>query len=140
MAENVGKNEKLERLAYEYQLLQAQAQLLSQNLELLTLARNELTAVKETLEGLKNMEGEKLEILVPIGGGSFLKGIIEDKDNAIISMGAGYSAERPLDEAVELIEKRIKEYDDAIVKTQEGLKKLEAQLQSLAKKAQELQG
>ena len=32
---------EMERLAYEYQLLQAQAQLLAQNLELLTLGRNE---------------------------------------------------------------------------------------------------
>ncbi len=60
-------NEQLERLAYEYQLLQAQAQLLSQNLELLTMGgRNEFQAVKETLEGLKRVEGgEKPEVLLP---------------------------------------------------------------------------
>lgn len=139
MAESVGKNEQLERLAYEYQILQAQAQILAQNLELLSLARNELSAVKETLEGLKNLEDEKPEILVPIGGGSFLKGVIVDRENAIVNMGAGYSAERPLEEAIQLTERRIKEYDEAIAKTQEGLKKLEAQLQSLAKRAQELQ-
>jgi prefoldin alpha subunit len=133
------RNEKLERLAYEYQLLQAQAQLLAQNLELLTLGRNEFSAVKDTLEGLKKTEEEKPEILVPIGAGSFLKGVLVDKDNAIVSVGAGYAVERSIEDAISYLEKRIKEYDEAIVKTQDALKKLETQLQELAKRAQELQ-
>ena len=132
-------NEQLERLAYEYQLLQAQAQLLAQNLELLTMGRNEFQAVKETLEGLKKVEDEKPEILVPIGAGSFLKGIIVDRENAIVSVGAGYAVEKSLDDAIACLEERVKEYDEAIAKTQEGLKKLEAQLNELAKKAQALQ-
>jgi len=133
-------NEQLERLAYEYQLLQAQAQLLAQNLELLTLGKNEFQAVKKTLEGLKKVEEEKPEILVPIGAGSFLRGIIVDRENAIVSVGAGYAVEKDLDEAIEYLDARIKEYDDAIAKTQEGLKKLEAQLNELAERAQVLQG
>lgn len=133
------RNEKLERLAYEYQLLQAQAQLLAQNLELLTLGRNEFSAVKETLEGLKKTEEEKPEILVPIGAGSFLRGILVDKERAIVSVGAGYAVEKSLDDAISYLEGRIREYEEAIARTQEALKKLELQLQELAKKAQELQ-
>ncbi|MDI3475699.1 MAG: prefoldin alpha subunit [Thermococcaceae archaeon] len=132
-------NEQLERLAYEYQLLQAQAQLLAQNLELLTLGKNEFQAVKETLEGLKKVEEERPEILVPIGAGSFLKGVIVDRENAIVSIGAGYAVEKTLDDAITYLDARIKEYEEAIAKTQEGLKKLEAQLGELARKAQELQ-
>ncbi len=132
-------NEQLERLAYEYQLLQAQAQLLAQNLELLTLGRNEFQAVKETLEELKKVEDEKPEILVPIGAGSFLKARIEDKENAIVSVGAGYAIEKNLDDAIIYLDARIKEYEEAIAKTQEALKKLEGQLGDLAQKAQEIQ-
>ncbi|NJE04786.1 prefoldin subunit alpha [Thermococcus sp. M36] len=132
-------NEQLERLAYEYQLLQAQAQLLAQNLELLTLGRNEFQAVKETLEGLKKVEDERPEILVPIGAGSFLSGVIVDKNHAIVSVGAGYAIEKSLDDAIAYLEARIKEYEDAIARTQEGLRKLEAQLGELAQKAQQLQ-
>ncbi|AMQ17679.1 prefoldin subunit alpha [Thermococcus peptonophilus] len=129
---------KLEELAYQYQLLQAQAQLLAQNLELLTLGKNEFQAVKETLEGLKKEEGA-VEILVPIGAGSFLKGKILDAKNAIVSVGAGYAVEKSLDDSIAYLEKRIKEYEEAIAKTQEALKKLEVQLGDLAKKAQEIQ-
>jgi len=129
---------EMEKLAYEYQLLQAQAQLLAQNLELLTLGMNEFKAVKETLEGLKKTEGET-EILVPIGAGSFLKGRITDKENAIVSVGAGYAVEKNLDSAIEYLDERIKEYEGAIARTQNALKKLEAQLGDLAKRAQELQ-
>ncbi|NJE41881.1 prefoldin subunit alpha [Thermococcus sp. GR6] len=133
------RNEQLERLAYEYQLLQAQAQLLAQNLELLTLGRNEFQAVKETLEELKKVEDEKPEILVPIGAGSFLKGMIVDKNSAIVSVGSGYATEKSLDDAIGYLDARIKEYDEAIRKTQEALAKLEGQLQELAQKAQKLQ-
>ncbi len=130
---------EMERLAYEYQLLQAQVQLLAQNLELLTLGRNEFQAVKETLEELKKVEEERPEILVPIGAGSFLKAMIIDKENAIVSVGAGYAIEKNLDDAVTYLDARIKEYEEAIAKTQEALRKLEAQLGDLAQKAQELQ-
>jgi len=131
--------EKLEKLAYEYQLLQAQAQLLTQNLELLTMGRNEFQAVKETLEELKKIDDEKLEVLVPIGAGSFLKGLIVDKENAIVSIGAGYAVQKSLDEAVEYLEARIKEHDEAIAKTQSSLKQLEGRLQELAAEAQKIQ-
>ncbi|WP_456368000.1 prefoldin subunit alpha [Thermococcus sp.] len=133
------EKKKLEELAYQYQLLQAQAQLLAQNLELLTLGRNEFQAVKESLEGLKK-EGKDVEILVPIGAGSFLKGKVTETDKAILSVGAGYAVEKELDDAIEYIERRIKEYDEAIRKTQEALKKLEVQLETLAKQAQNIQG
>ncbi|AIU70663.1 prefoldin subunit alpha [Thermococcus eurythermalis] len=129
---------EMEKLAYEYQLLQAQAQLLAQNLELLTLGMNEFKAVRETLEGLKKTEGEA-EILVPIGAGSFLRGKITDKENAIVSVGAGYAVEKNLDSAIEYLDERIKEYEEAIARTQDALKKIEAQLGELARKAQELQ-
>ncbi|WP_297491611.1 prefoldin subunit alpha [Thermococcus sp.] len=139
MAERAERNEKLEKLAYEYQLLQAQAQLLSQNLELLTLGRNEFSAVKETLESLKGVEEEKPEVLIPLGAGSFLRGLIVDKENAIVSVGSGYAVQKSLDDAVEYLSKRIRDYDEAIAKTQEALRAVDAQLQDLAKRAQELQ-
>ncbi|CAB50428.1 prefoldin subunit alpha [Pyrococcus abyssi] len=132
-------NKELEKLAYEYQLLQAQAQLLAQNLELLNLARAEVQTVKETLENLKKIEEEKPEILVPIGAGSFLKGIIVDKNNAIVSVGSGYAVERSVDDAISFLEKRLNEYDDAIKKTQQALTELEKRLGDVAKKAQEIQ-
>ncbi|WP_457750973.1 prefoldin subunit alpha [Thermococcus sp.] len=134
-----GVNEQFEKLAYEYQVLQAQAQLLAQNLELLTLGKNEFQAVKETLEGLGKVDEDKPEILVPIGAGSFLKARIEDKENAIVSVGAGYAIEKNIEDAVAYLDARIEEYEEAIAKTQEALKRLEAQLGELAQKAQKLQ-
>ncbi|WP_324736622.1 prefoldin subunit alpha [Thermococcus sp. SY098] len=136
MAQN---QEQLERLAYEYQLLQAQAQLLAQNLELLTLGMNEFRAVKETLEELKKVEDETPEILVPVGAGSFLRGMIVDKEHAIVSIGAGYAVEKSLDDAVTYFDIRIKEYEDAIKRTQEALQQIEQKLQDLAQKAQKIQ-
>ncbi|HII60903.1 prefoldin subunit alpha [Pyrococcus horikoshii] len=136
MAQN---NKELEKLAYEYQVLQAQAQILAQNLELLNLAKAEVQTVRETLENLKKIEEEKPEILVPIGAGSFLKGVIVDKNNAIVSVGSGYAVERSIDEAISFLEKRLKEYDEAIKKTQGALAELEKRIGEVARKAQEVQ-
>ncbi|NJF24097.1 prefoldin subunit alpha [Thermococcus sp. Bubb.Bath] len=130
-------NEELEKLAYEYQLLQAQAQLLAQNLELLTVGKNEFEAAKATVEALKK-EGRQSEILVPIGAGSFLKGALTDTERAIVSVGAGYAVEKNLGDAVEYFEARINEYSEAITKTRAALGELENKLQELARKAQEL--
>ena len=130
--------EEIQKIAYEYQLLQAQAQLLAQNLELLTLGRNEFQAVKETLEALKKEEGNP-EVLIPIGAGSFLKGRIEDREHAIVSVGAGYATEKGLDDAVEYLSGRIKEYEEAISKTQNALADIEKRLQRLSQRAQEIQ-
>ena len=79
-------------------------------------------------------------MLIPIGGGSFLKGTIADKERAVISMGAGYSAEMPIESAIELIDRRINEYEVAIQRTHEALRKIEEQLQELARRAQSLEG
>jgi len=134
-----GTNEQLERLAYEYQLLQAQAQVLSQNLELLTLGRNEFMAVRETLEKLRDMDEEKPEVLLPLGAGSFLKARVEDREHAIVSVGAGYAIEKGIDDAIAYLEERIREHDETIAQTQEALRRLEGQLGELAGKARELQ-
>ena len=131
------RNDELEKLAYEYQLLQAQAQLLAQNLELLTVGKNEFEAAKATVEALKK-EGKQSEILVPIGAGSFLKGALTDTERAIVSVGAGYAMEKSLDDAVEYFARRINEYSEAITRTQEALGELEKKLQELARRAQEL--
>ncbi len=136
MAE-VKRNDELEKLAYEYQLLQAQAQLLAQNLELLTVGKNEFEAAKATVEALKK-EGKQGEILVPIGAGSFLKGALTDTERAIVSVGAGYAVEKSLDDAVKYFTARINEYSEAIARTQEALGELEKKLQELARRAQEL--
>ncbi len=130
--------EEIQKLAYEYQLLQAQAQLLAQNLELLTLGKNEFQAVKETLEALKKGEGTP-EVLIPIGAGSFLRGRIEDMEHAIVSVGAGYATEKSIEDAVEYLSKRIKEYEEAIAKTQNALAEIEKRLQQLSQRAQEIQ-
>lgn len=130
--------EEIQKIAYEYQLLQAQAQLLAQNLELLTLGKNEFQAVRETLEALKKEEGTP-EVLIPIGAGSFLKGRIEDTAHAIVSVGAGYATEKSIEDAVEYLSKRIREYDEAIVRTQNALEELEKRLQQLSQRAQEIQ-
>ncbi|AAL80499.1 prefoldin subunit alpha [Pyrococcus furiosus DSM 3638] len=132
-------NKELEKVAYEYQVVQAQAQLLAQNLELLSLAQAEVQTVKETLENLMKIEDENPEILVPIGAGSFLKGKIVDKNNAIISVGSGYAVEKTLEDAIKYLDERIKEYDEAIRKTQEALNELQKRAAELAKKAQEIQ-
>jgi len=126
---------KVREIAYEYQLLQAQIEVLSRNLELLSLAKAEMELVKETLNNLE----KDSKILIPIGAGSYLKGAVTESNKVIVGVGSGYLVEMTTSNAVEFIEKRIEEYNKLIEKTSSTLKLLENRLTQLAVKVEELQ-
>ncbi len=68
-------------------------------------AVTDLKYANSTLEGLEeNKIGS--ELLVPIGGNSYIKAKLDDPDRVIVGMGAGISVEKTFQEAKEVIKKR----------------------------------
>jgi len=59
-----------------------------------------------TLEGLEK-EKENSELLVPIGGNSYIRAKLENPDKIVVGMGAGVSVEKTLQEAKEIVKKRL---------------------------------
>lgn len=133
------------QLMGEYEFLRQQVENLGQTLEVLETSLAELRIVKDSLGKIKE-EGSDNEVLVPIGGESFLKAKITDTDNVIQSIGAGVSVKKTTAQAVESLGERIEKYEqlkeDTSKRLQEGIKRLEEitpVIQGLAAQAQRAQ-
>ena len=102
--------EALRKLVTELRLLEATVEALHNRINLVNAAIAELSFASATIIGLEKEEKGK-PLLVPIGGGSFVKAEVSTTETMVVGMGAGVSVEKPRDEAKEIIEKRISELE-----------------------------
>ncbi len=98
--------EELRRLSVELRFLEQTAEAIQSRINMVNAAITDLTYANTALEGIEK-EKENSELLVPIGGGSHIKAKLENSDKVIVSMGAGVSIEKTLQEAKEIIKKRL---------------------------------
>ncbi len=131
------KQEELRRLTAEIELLQNQANVHNQNLELLTVSLGEMRQTVETLEEVKGAEVGQ-EVLMPLGTGSFIKCTLKQNDRVMIGVGAGFSIEKNIDEAKAIVDKRIEETESAAQQTRERLAEISGRVEELTPKWQEI--
>ncbi len=131
------KQQRLRQLSTEIELLQNQANVHNQNIEILAVSLSEMRQSIETLEEVKKTEPGR-EILMPLGTGSFAKAELTDSSRVIIGVGAGFSIEKDVDEAKAIVDKRIQDMDSAIQNTRERLSEISGKLEDLVPKWQEL--
>jgi prefoldin alpha subunit len=91
-------------------LLEQTAEALQSRANMINAVTTDLSYARMTLEGLEK-ESEKSELLVPIGGTSYVRARLENPDKIIVSMGAGVSVEKTREEAKEIIKKRLEDLD-----------------------------
>jgi len=102
--------EELQKLSIEMRLLEQTAEALQSRMTMVNTAANDLLYAQATLQGLEK-EAEKSEILVPIGGTSYIRAKLDNLDQVIVGMGAGVSVEKTREEAKEIIKKRLEDLD-----------------------------
>jgi prefoldin alpha subunit len=102
--------EELQKLSIEMRLLEQTAEALQSRMTMVNTAGNDLLYAQATLQGLEK-EAEKSEILVPIGGTSYIRAKLDNLDEVIVGMGAGVSVEKTREEAKEIIKKRLEDLD-----------------------------
>jgi prefoldin alpha subunit len=102
--------EELQKLGIEMRLLEQTAEALQSRMTMVNTAANDLLYAQATLQGLEK-EAEKSEILVPIGGTSYIRAKLDNLDQVIVGMGAGVSVEKTREEAKEIIKKRLEDLD-----------------------------
>ncbi|MEM3622628.1 MAG: prefoldin subunit alpha [Candidatus Bathyarchaeia archaeon] len=98
--------EELRKLSVEIRFLEQTAETIQSRINTVNAVITDLTYANMTLEGLEK-EKENTELLVPIGGNSYIKAKLENPDKVIVGMGAGISLEKTLEEAKEIIKKRL---------------------------------
>lgn len=102
--------DELRRLSVEIRFLEQTAEALSSRINMVNAAIADLTYAMMTMEGLEKQKGS-MEILVPIGGNSYINAKIESVDKVTIGIGAGVSVEKSLQEAKEMINRRLEELE-----------------------------
>jgi prefoldin alpha subunit len=95
----------------------------------------ELARARETLSQYKSAEIGS-DILVPIGGNSFVFAKASDNTKAIVGIGSGISLEKSMEDAIKTMEERSNELTESIRKLSERRQALEAQAEQLSRTIQ----
>lgn len=112
--------EELRRLSVEMRFLEQTAEAIQSRINAVNAVMTDLTYASMTLEGLEK-EKENAELLVPIGGNSYIKAKLESPDKIIVGMGAGISVEKTLQESKEIIKKRLENLENTRASYQQQL-------------------
>ena len=107
MAERAAE-EELRKLSVEMRYLEQTADALQQRISMVNAAITDLSYANLTLEGIEK-EKENAEMLVPIGGNSYVKAKIIDTNKVIVGLGAGVSVEKSLADAKAILKERLDE-------------------------------
>jgi prefoldin alpha subunit len=116
---NVNKEEEeLRKLSVEMRFLEQTAETLQQRISMVNAAMTDLSYANTALENLEK-EKENAELLVPIGGSSYIKAKLTSHDKVIVGMGANVSIEKTLPEAKVLIKERLEELEKSMRSAQQ---------------------
>lgn len=118
------------------ELQRAQLDTLTEQLQLIQMSMEENMRAKETLASFKDTPPDS-EILVPVGGNSFVFAKVGSNSKAIVGIGSGVSVEKPIEEAVKTIEARVEELVETYTKLGERRAELEAQTARLSQQVQQ---
>ena len=118
MAKISKEEEELRKLSVEMRFLEQTAETLQQRVSMINAAMTDLAYASMTLEGIEQ-EKEDAELLVPIGGSSYVKVKLSNPDKVVVGMGAGVSVEKTLPEAKEIVKERLDELEKTMVSAQQ---------------------
>ena len=121
--------EELRRLSVEMRYLEQTAEALQQRISMVNAAIADLTYANMTLDGVEK-EKENAELLVPIGGNSYVKAKLADTSTVIVGMGAGVSVEKPLAEARVTLKERLDELEKTLNAAQQQFTQVAERLNS----------
>lgn len=119
----VGKDEELRKLSMELRYFEQTAEALQQRLSMMNAAMTDLTYANMTLESIEK-EKENAELLVPIGGSSYVQVKLANSDKVVVGMGSGVSVEKTLPEAKAVVKERLDEMEKARASGQQQLSQI----------------
>ncbi len=135
--------EELRQLSVELRFYEQTAEALQSRINMVNAVITDLTYASMTLDVLEK-EKENSELLVPIGGSSYIRAKFENPDKLIVGMGAGVSVEKTLLESKEIIKKRQEELDKTrtslqqqFVQVVDGIREHREKIESLVAKMRE---
>lgn len=129
----MSSEQQLQELSQQLQILEEQLGALQAEVQSL---RAQKTSVDDATEAIETLESGST-VQVPIGGGAYVRASVEDIDEIVVGIGAGYAAEQSQEDAVAVLEERKNLIDERIESVTNAIKELEAQGEQLGQQAQE---
>jgi len=118
LAQSSRAEEELRRLSMEMRYLEQTADALQQRISMVNAALTDINYANMTLDGIEK-EKESSEMLVPIGGSSYIKVKLADTDKVIIGLGSSVSVEKTLSEAKATLKERLDELEKTMHSAQQ---------------------
>ena len=129
MANRDKAEEELRRLSMEMRYLEQTADALQQRISMVNAALTDINYANMTLDGMEK-EKENSEMLIPIGGSSYVKVKLADTNKVIIGMGSGVSVEKTLPEAKTTLKERLDELEKTMHSAQQQLSQVAERINS----------
>lgn len=105
--------------------LRSRLQMIERQLDMLMGMREDKQRALSTLKGLKDAE-PGTEILLPVGGTTFVRAALGDNSTVLKGIGAGYAMPRQLDTAVEELKAEAETIERDVQKTSQAASEIEA--------------
>jgi len=122
-----------------FQQYQNQLEMISQQVALIDNLILEYERAKETLQEIGNAEKDK-ELLIPIGGDTFVFGVLKDKTKVITGIGGNVSIEKKITNAVPALEKKIEDFRKEEEKLVNLAQEIQGKTEVLTQKIKEKRG
>jgi prefoldin alpha subunit len=129
--------EELRKLSFEVRILQGEAEALQSRINMVNAVMSDLTYANMTLDGLGKRKGDA-ELLVPIGGSSYIKAKLQAPDKVVVGMGAGVSVEKTLQESKAIVNKRLEDLEKTMVSLQQRFRQVAQRINEDRAKLEEL--
>ncbi len=131
------QDQELSRLMMMVEQYKEQLSQLDMQISYLQQAINEYNKAKITVENLKENE-KNSDILLPIGGGTYINANAKDTKKILFDIGAGYVVEKKSEDAIKKIEERTKDLKKNIDRIQEIKTNTQNEASKVYQRAQEL--
>ena len=131
------KEEELSKYMAMIENYKEQLNSLDLQAQYLQAAMADYTKAKMTLEQLsKNDEG--VEVLLPIGGSTFINAKAKDTSKVLFDIGSGFIAEKTSEDAIKKIDNRMENLQQTQEKISSMIQKLQAEATEISTKAQKI--
>ncbi len=130
-AEVVAYQQDLQKRLARVDLLRANAEVLTRNVEVLSLQQQQLLRARETLQTLQQPRDLSDELLVPIGGEHYISATVGELSHCLVPIGSGVRVRKPVGAVIGDLDKTIGRIDEERTRQVEQLTTIEHERVSL---------
>jgi len=131
------KKEELQKKVLRFQVMEANLKALEERAQLVT---QRLEDIQRTILAINDLEKTKPNsALIPIGSGNFVQGKIENTEEMIVDVGSGVFIKKKKDEAKEILEERLKEFEKLLQEISTSAQAILVELEKIQEEIRKLQ-